>query len=69
MKKMIYAALAVFALSACHHEPSFCVEGEVQGAEGKMLYFEASVLEGIVALDSVKLSGSGSFSFEQPLAR
>lgn len=66
MKKMIYAALAVFALSACHHEPSFCVEGEVQGAEGKMLYFEASALEGIVALDSVKLSGSGSFSFEQP---
>lgn len=63
---MIYAALAVFALSACHHEPSFCVEGEVQGAEGKMLYFEASALEGIVALDSVKLSGSGSFSFEQP---
>ena len=66
MKKMIYAALAVFALSACHHEPSFCVEGEVQGAEGKMLYFEASALEGIVALDSVKLSGSCSFSFEQP---
>ena len=30
-----------------------------------MLYFEASALEGIVALDSVKLGGSGSFSFEQ----
>lgn len=65
MKKMICAALAVFALSACHNEPRFCVEGEVSGAEGKMLYFEASALEGIVALDSVKLGGSGSFSFQQ----
>ena len=66
MKKMICAALSVFALSACHNEPRFCVEGEVSGAEGKMLYFEASALEGIVALDSVKLGSSGSFSFEQP---
>ena len=32
MKKMICAALAVFALSACHNEPRFCVEGEVSGA-------------------------------------
>lgn len=65
MNKMICAALAVFALSACHNEPRFCVEGEVSGAEGKMLYFEASALEGIVALDSVKLSDNGSFSFQQ----
>ncbi len=37
----------------------------MSGAEGKMLYLEASALEGIVPLDSVKLKGNGSFAFEQ----
>ena len=31
-----------------------------------MLYLEASGLEGIVPLDSVKLKGEGTFSFKQP---
>ena len=31
-----------------------------------MLYLEASGLEGIAALDSVKLKGEGAFSFKQP---
>ena len=35
------------------------------GADGKMLYLEASGLEGIVPLDSIKLKGDGSFSFKQ----
>ena len=66
MKKIFCVALAAIALSACHTEPKFCVEGHVTGAEGKMLYFEASALEGVEVLDSVKLGSSGSFSFKQP---
>ena len=31
-----------------------------------MLYLEASGLEGIVPLDSVKLKGEGTFKFKQP---
>ncbi len=50
-------ALAAIALGACNSEPKFKVEGEVSGADGKMLYLEASALEGIVPLDSVKLEG------------
>ncbi len=42
------------------------VNGDVSGADGKMLYLEASGLEGIVPLDSVKLKGEGTFSFKQP---
>lgn len=34
-------------------------------AEGKTLYLEASALEGIIPLDSVKLKGNGAFSFKQ----
>lgn len=65
MKKIIFVALAAIALSACNSEPKFKVEGEVSGADGKTLYLEASALEGIVPLDSVKLKGDGSFSFKQ----
>ena len=53
MKKIVVMAFAMAALSACDSEPKFKVEGEVTGAEGKMLYLEASALEGIVPLDSV----------------
>ena len=65
MKKILFAALAAVALGACDSEPKFKVEGEVTGAEGKTLYFEASSLDGIVALDSVKLKANGTFSFKQ----
>lgn len=65
MKKIFLMALAALALGACNSEPKFKIEGEVSGADGKMLYLEASALEGIVPLDSVKLKGNGSFSFRQ----
>ena len=54
MKKICFVALAALVLSACNSEPKFKVEGEVSGADGKMLYLEAAALEGIVPLDSVK---------------
>lgn len=64
MKKIFFVALAAVALGACDSEPKFKVEGEISGADGKMLYLEASALEGIVPLDSVKLKGDGSFTFK-----
>lgn len=65
MKKITLLALAVLALTSCNSDPKFNVKGEVTGADGKMLYFESSGLEGIVPLDSVKLKGDGSFDFKQ----
>ena len=65
MKKILFVALAALGLSACDSEPKFKVEGEISGADGKTLYLEASALEGIVPLDSVKLKGNGTFAFEQ----
>lgn len=64
MKKILFAALAVFALCACNSKPKFNIKGEVSGADGKMLYFESSGLGGIQAIDSVKLKGDGSFDFK-----
>lgn len=66
MKKITIAALAALTITACSSGPQFQVNGDVSGAEGKMLYLEASGLEGIAPLDSVKLKGEGTFSFKQP---
>lgn len=63
MKKLFCVALAAMALGACNSGPQFKIEGEVTGADGKMLYLEASALEGIVPLDSVKLKENGTFAF------
>lgn len=66
MKKSAYLILTLLlGLSACDSDPKFLVEGEVSGAESQTLYFEASSLEGIIALDSVKLKKNGTFSFTQ----
>ena len=65
MKKVVYflLALVVVGLGACDNGPKFKVQGEVTGAADKMLYFEASGLEGIVVLDSVELGSDGCFGF------
>ena len=66
MKKITFVALAALTITACSSGPKFQVNGDISGADGKMLYLEASGLEGIAALDSVKLKGEGAFSFKQP---
>ena len=67
MKKVVYflLALVLVGLGACDNGPKFKVQGEVTGAEDKMLYLEASSLGGVVMLDSVKLGSNGSFSFAE----
>ena len=67
MKKVGYflLALVLVGLGACDNGPKFKVQGEVTGAENKTMYLEASSLEGIVLLDSVKLGGNGNFSFAE----
>lgn len=66
MKKITFAVLAALTITACSSGPEFQVKGDISGADGKMLYLEASGLEGIIQLDSVKLKGDGDFKFKQP---
>lgn len=65
MKKIFLMAVSAMAMTACDNQPKFTVEGRVTDAEGKMLHFEASALEGILPLDSVQLDADGAFSFKQ----
>ena len=67
MKKNIFSAtiaLLFGALTACNPTPSFNVQGEISGAADKMLYFEQTGIENIIALDSVKLNKTGGFHFK-----
>lgn len=69
MKKVTFAALAALTITACSSGPKFQVNGDVSGADGKMLYLEASGLEGIVPLDSVKLKGGRCIQFQTTPSR
>ncbi|MGL5980788.1 MAG: thioredoxin-like domain-containing protein [Phocaeicola sp.] len=66
MKNSIYSLLVWLAmgLTACDSEPKFKVEGSIQDADKETLYLEASTLEGVVLLDSIKLEGQGRFAFK-----
>ena len=64
MKKTLFWVLATAILTACGaNGQQFTVEGQVDGASGKTLYFEQSALNGILLADSVKLGSGGSFKF------
>ena len=68
MKKMICAlAAAASLLPACHDKgEQFEVNGRIGDAADKMLYFEATTLNGIEAVDSARLDEEGGFSFRAP---
>ena len=64
-RTLIIAASALLALAACDNEQQFHIDGSISEAEGKTLYFEATALDGIRMLDSVKLDKKGYFCFSK----
>ena len=65
MKKIVYAMMALLALTACEKGRTFTVEGTIEGAKDSTLYLYNRSLSGIVLLDSVVLDASGDFRFRQ----
>ena len=65
MKKYLYLLIVIVTFSACHRN-DFTVTGNVSDAEGKTLYFEATQIDKIVTLDSIKLKSDGKFTFYAP---
>ncbi len=66
MKKAIIICSAAFAMYACNKGPQFVVEGNISGAKDSLLYIEANTLEGVIRLDSTKLTEDGAFRFSSP---
>lgn len=67
MKKIfLHLFSLVLLVTGCDHLPQFHVEGQINDAEGKTLFFEALSIEGVQALDSLTLDHQGRFSFYAP---
>ena len=66
MKKLsiLLTFAIVLLVAACSPSSKFTVEGKVSGAADKMIYLEASKLQGLVVLDSMRLNTKGLFTFE-----
>ena len=62
----ILALLAVLTLVGCHRgaQNSFTADGTISGAEGQVLYLEATSADEPAILDSVTLGKDGRFSFQ-----
>lgn len=63
MKHILILATAALMLAACTETPQFHIDGTIAGAEGQMLYLEATTLEGVQTMDSVRLTAEGTFHF------
>lgn len=64
IRTLAFASSVVLALSACHHDPQFRIQGVVSGADQKTIYFEHQGLGEVTIMDSVVLTGSGKFDFK-----
>jgi len=62
-KHTLYAVFFLLLLSGCSITPKFKVEGKINNAGGKMLYFELFGINTTQILDSVKLNDNGKFHF------
>lgn len=61
----IAALMALAFMAGCDNTPSFKVEGNISGAEDKMIYMEYSSINGIHIIDSVKLDSDGGYRFTE----
>lgn len=64
MKRFFAILCATVTLIACTPDQGmFHIDGQIEGAKGKTLYFESATLQGINTLDSTSLGQDGKFSF------
>ncbi|NDW13039.1 DUF4369 domain-containing protein [Bacteroides sp. 214] len=66
MKKLSFLTFVIVLLASCQPEAKFTIEGTISAAAGKKIYLEASAIQGIALLDSVKLKENGTFKFNYP---
>ena len=64
--KLLIILTALAFLGSCKQRDTFCIEGNIIGADSCMLYLEHLTLgEGSVAIDSVRLKEDGAFCFRK----
>lgn len=66
MRSYFFLFVSLIFLASCSKEQQFRVKGEINGADGKTLYFEKAGIANTVILDSLKLKGAGKYDFSRP---
>ncbi len=61
--KLFFSSLIVF-LVACNNSNQLSILGTIRGGENETLYLEENTLNGVIKLDSIKLSEKGTFKFK-----
>lgn len=65
MKRIIFAVFVIGIIS-CTQNKKFTVEGQIDGAEGEMIYLEHTGLDKSTLLDSMVVKSNGKFRFKTP---
>lgn len=66
MKKITFFIAIYAIIAACSSKGTHNVSGKIDNAADSILYVEATTLEGIKTLDSVKLTSGGTYHFSVP---
>ena len=64
MKKEFYFLIFLLFVSACGKKTNFTITGQLDGGEGKMIYFNKLFISSDLPSDSVKLDKEGKFKFK-----
>lgn len=65
MKRIIFAVFIVGIVS-CNQNNKFTVKGQIDGAEGELIYLEHTGLAKSTVLDSIEVKSDGTFRFKSP---
>ena len=66
MKKLLLLLASLAVLSGCRQKDTFCITGNITGADSCMLYLEHLTLgEGAALIDSIRLKEDGAFCFRK----
>ncbi|MDX9746932.1 MAG: DUF4369 domain-containing protein [Paludibacter sp.] len=63
MKRIVFAVF-IIGIASCNQHKKFTVEGQIDGAEGEIIYLEHTGLEKSTLLDSMVVKSNGQFRFK-----
>jgi len=64
MKKAFYFSIILLVVFGCGRKSNFTISGQLDGGQGKTIYFNKLLINNDLVLDSAKIDHEGRFSFK-----
>ena len=64
MKKVFYFSIILLVVFACGRKTNFTISGQIEGGQGKTIYFSKLLVNNDLVLDSFKIDHEGRFKFK-----